>query len=234
MSILVSGVAGSIGDVAWAPSGKAVAFTRRTGRDVALHVAEADGSNERTLATSTDYEVAGGDACDEPDARWFEIAAWTPDGTGVLASVGVACHEETYEDVVIVSALDGSIRRVAATSDVERQPAISPDGSEVAFESEEGLVVTGADGNGRRVIGPGLSPAGGQARTISSSSAQARATASSKRRGRRHDVVRRKAPGTSSPASGTPVLATSTHEYPRMTLATCSASCSSRDWTTWL
>jgi dipeptidyl aminopeptidase/acylaminoacyl peptidase len=100
--------------------------------------------------------------------REYHSINWSPDGREILA-VSNLDHDPDYfynQDVVAISPVNGTIRRVSTTESAEYQPRFSADGKQIVFlGTKRGLTdlettmedthvwVMNADGTGRREIG---------------------------------------------------------------------------------
>lgn len=131
----------------WSPDGRWIAyieFTLSAEPGPSLHIVEPDGDNDVSLTeVESAYEA-------------YADSAWSPDGSGVLALVD--------GEIVIVNAVDGSKRTVAALPEGHRGylAAWSPDGRAIAVVSftiparnappEEQLIVVNTDGTGMQAI----------------------------------------------------------------------------------
>jgi Tol biopolymer transport system component len=116
-----------VGDAAWSPRGRWIAFVREVATGEAIFLIRPDGSS---------LHQVGADVAD------FEDLAWNPDGT-LLAATELrrergAAGGGGCTDVAVI-ALDGSSRSVSG-DDCASAPASAPDGSRIAF------VTTRADG----------------------------------------------------------------------------------------
>ncbi|MEK6335859.1 MAG: protein kinase [Acidobacteriota bacterium] len=86
--------------ISFAPDGKQFAFVRgSSGGKRALMLANADGSEERTLALRT-----GQNACS------FAGPAWLPDGKSIACSAGTTDETGHYTSVIAVEVVDGSVK----------------------------------------------------------------------------------------------------------------------------
>jgi len=90
--------------ISFAPDGKQFAFVRgSSGGKRALMLANADGSEERTLALRT-----GQNACS------FAGPAWLPDGKSIACSAGTNDETGHYTSVIAVEVADGSVKPLTA------------------------------------------------------------------------------------------------------------------------
>lgn len=134
-------------DVAWAPSGETLVFSKfRTDLvDSANLWVASSTSDDRRILTH------------EPGIQ--EDAAWSPDGTRIAYSAGQG--PDSYE--IYVVAADGSSRtQLTSNRANDFQPAWSPDGTQLAFSSNVSgdyeIWVVNVDGSGLRqlTVSPGL------------------------------------------------------------------------------
>ena len=101
----------------YSPDGAQFAFLRVGDRStINLLIANADGTNERVLATSPYLEpLAHG-------------VAWSPDGK-MIAFTGSESEKNTRSALRVVSVADGSIREIYSTPNIIGHPRWLPDGS---------------------------------------------------------------------------------------------------------
>lgn len=119
----------NVGPVGFSPDGKQIIFIRAYGSESRLILANADGTNERTLATRRQPEFFRVD---------WNAPAWSPDGKTIACQVRLNDGRGQYETVLGVSVADGS--QVTLTSErwnYTGQPTWLADGS--------GLIVTASE-----------------------------------------------------------------------------------------
>ena len=87
------------GPVAFSPDGSRITYVRPDKSESRLLVANADGTNERTLATRR-----------QPEFFWaiWNAPAWSPDGRMIACKVRLSDERGQYETVVGVNVADGS------------------------------------------------------------------------------------------------------------------------------
>lgn len=120
----------------WSPDSSVVVYHRAL---QGLHVIDADGTHDRLLAGLPSSDSFGF----TPDWRWIAF--------GVYDGAPNASHVEVMRP-------DGTNRRVVATNGMTRTPALSPDGTRVAYATADGLWVVAVDGSGRSRISSAKSP----------------------------------------------------------------------------
>lgn len=121
---------------AWSPDGSQISFVKRSGDDIDLWIANADGSDVRQLTTD------GGEV-EENDS------AWSPDGTQITFDVAINGGYNIY----IINA-DGTNLQPFITDRFALQPAWSPDGSQIVFtglSEAQSAEVFIADANGENI-----------------------------------------------------------------------------------
>lgn len=122
----------------WSPDGARLAFTQYNGGSTELFVINADGSGERSIATSSPGIGA-----------LLSRQAWSPDGTKIAYVAD--------NDLYAAGAAGGDVRRLTFDGASRTPPVWSPTGALLAFSSGGGLFVIAPDGSGRTQIaqGPG-------------------------------------------------------------------------------
>jgi len=118
---------------AWSPDGRWIAFLRRGKQNVSLLLVPPTGGPERRLAVS-----AGGD--DAFVDAYIGGLAWTPDSKWVVSP----CRDEVRElfRLCLISLESGEKRRLTSPGEGlgDRYPALSPDGSKLAFVRSTGII----------------------------------------------------------------------------------------------
>jgi TolB protein len=134
---------GSESTPVWSPDGTRIAFVSRRDGDAEIYVMRADGSDQRRLT-------------DRPGPD--DLPSWSPDGTRLLFTSG-DCDDGCD---LFSMGVDGDDIRQVTTDGTSADGSWSPDGEQIVLWSgSEGssLVVMDADGDGRRVLTPGLAGA---------------------------------------------------------------------------
>ena len=111
-----------------------------------IYVMDAAGSNVRRLTFNAEEAIYVGSAVDrEP--------SWFPDGKRLVFVSGRhyvpgEYPESNYVPEIFSMAADGSdVRRLTRNAEYESYPAVSPDGTKIAYESDGEIWVMGADGS---------------------------------------------------------------------------------------
>jgi serine/threonine protein kinase len=89
---------------------------------VQLRVIDSDGSNEKTLDSS-------------PNPTSIQALKWSSDGTQIL---GIRQRSDGETEVILISALEGSIRLVRTLAFAPGNVDLSPDGRYIAYDRAEG------------------------------------------------------------------------------------------------
>jgi WD40-like Beta Propeller Repeat len=139
---------GDVQSPTWSPDGSLVAFSAAyepEGR--AVYTIHPDGSDLQLI--SQDQGVVD--------------IAWSPDGTSIVYSGTAPGEPVSFDDLWVVS-LDGSDpRRLTQTPDLEeRDPTWSPDGSAIAFASDDGIREMPSEGGESQVVVPWSLLSGGR------------------------------------------------------------------------
>jgi TolB protein len=156
---------------AWSPDGKTIAFSRlestsRPVREATLYLADANGSNLRSLG------LHGLSPAWSPDGRRLAFVSFDDGNEPACRSASCPPSGELY----VVGADGSGLRRLTRSKADDEHPSWSPNGSRIAFASGFGvrsqghapwLMVIGASGGTPRRIGrvsgvldPSWSPAG--------------------------------------------------------------------------
>lgn len=125
-------VADDVYPVGFSPDGKRIAFIRMRGAESRLVVADADGSNQRVVATRQ-----------KPDSfeSWWNAPAWSPDGKTIACPVSLNDQRGHYDTVVGIRLTDGTQTPLGSQRwSYAGQATWLPDGS--------GLLVTASERSG--------------------------------------------------------------------------------------
>jgi len=118
-----------VGPAGFSPDRRRMAFIRQYHAENRLIVADADGTNERALATRREPEFFRGG---------WNAPAWSPDGKTIVCPVSLNDERGQYETIIGVDVEDGSQRPLtSARWNFAGQPAWLADGS--------GLLVTASE-----------------------------------------------------------------------------------------
>ena len=121
---------------AWSPDGSQIAYTNGVG---VVHTIRSDGTGDRTVVVDTSVVTAYG----------LGVFGWMPAGDELLF-VFDKSPEGGELDVYRLRIRDGAVTPLTSTPGDDGTPALSPDGSRIAFESDRNggcLYVMDADGS---------------------------------------------------------------------------------------
>lgn len=145
----------------WSPDGKRIACVAEHDLGtVDIVIMNADGSNEKVLATDVKGEI------------FTFFLSWSPDGKQI-AFVAGDTKQNGNSDIYVVNVSDSSTKRLTSADGDDISPAWSPNGKQIAFSSNRNgpptLFVMDADGGNQKAIGgdrvgiqPSWSPDGQQ------------------------------------------------------------------------
>ena len=169
----------------WSPDGRRIAFLRGRGFRGQLYVVNADGSGLRNLTPNQRPRYTYGQLVWAPDGRTIYFgrylvstdgsgarklpyipwtAVWSPDGRQI-AFVGNKLRNpppgggprKANSDIYVMNADGSGIRRLTHKRTYDGEPAWSPDGRKIAFQSKRRvggnsgeIYVMNADGSGKR------------------------------------------------------------------------------------
>jgi TolB protein len=123
-----------------APKGR-IAYTRKEGDRILLHLMNADGTG--------DFEVPG------QTSRYNLLPTWSPDGKRLAF---VTAGPGTLPRVNLVGSDGADLKALETSAAFAAMPAWSPDGKHLAFSGRTGVYVCDADGANSRRVGPEGSP----------------------------------------------------------------------------
>lgn len=137
---LADGEDGSVSDVVVAPDGSRIAFARELADgSTATFLVQSDGSGERSLDAANALSVEPDFGCGYLDPARRVPLSWSPDGEQLLIALSVIGCEAEFSDVAIV-AVDTDQVVDAGAADAE-SAEWSPDGDEVVYDTDEGILV---------------------------------------------------------------------------------------------
>lgn len=118
-----------VGPIGFSPNGRQITFIRKVDDGSRLIIAEADGANERILATRRQPEFFRG---------YWNAPAWSPDGKTIACQVRLNDERGQYETVVAVSVEDGSQMPLSSQRwNYAGQPVWLADGSGLLVTAQE-------------------------------------------------------------------------------------------------
>lgn len=117
------------GPIGFSPDGRRMTFIREVDDGSHLLVADADGTNERTLATRRQPELF---------RNYWNAPAWSPDGKTIACQARLSDERGQYETVVGVNVADGSQRPLTYRRwHYTGQPAWLADGAGLLLTASE-------------------------------------------------------------------------------------------------
>ena len=129
----------------WSTDGSKIAFASDRRGNWDLFVMDADGTNQQALTDSPDWEL---------------FPAWSPDGSRIAFNWLVPRSRNT--DIFIMdvppdpSATNGTARQLTDSPAFDENPAWSPDGSQIAFQTQRDgqfeIYVMNPDGSAQRAL----------------------------------------------------------------------------------
>ena len=136
---------GAESDAAWSPDGSRIAYTRSgcaqgsNEGGVCVYVMNADGTGQTLLTPEENYPECPGNAPGSAHRRHSEQPSWSPDGSRIaFAGYWNTCDSPGGGGDIWVMNADGSGKSnlINDKGTVDRQPAWSPDGTQIAFVSD--------------------------------------------------------------------------------------------------
>ena len=133
----------------WSPKGDKIAYQSfGEGGSSQIFVANANGSNQKQLTTTTSPQLWPGWA---PDGN--EDPQWTPDGEKIV----YVSWENGKPEIFIMNADGSKQTRLTEAEFRDEYPEITPDGKYILFSSRrsdmmDGICIMGLDGSNRKVI----------------------------------------------------------------------------------
>jgi Tol biopolymer transport system component len=126
----------------WSPDSRQLVYARSLGGDSDLWVMNADGTGQRELVGTLDYEG-------QP--------SWSPDGTRVAYAAGYDTEDDWIAQIAVLDLRSGRTTELTSVG-TNYDPDWSPDGSRIAFVSERDgipqVYVMRADGSDQRRLAP--------------------------------------------------------------------------------
>lgn len=132
----------------WSPDGRQLAYSSVLGGTTSVHVVNADGSGARKVIESGD-----------PGIAFVGGSGWMPDGNTLLIVIDRTTSGGEL-DIYLVRIADGRLVQLTTAPGDDGTPALSPDGSRIAFHSDRDggcLYVMNADGTAVSQVTTGCS-----------------------------------------------------------------------------
>jgi Tol biopolymer transport system component len=122
----------------WSPDGKQILFNSERDGNWEIYVMEADGGNQRRLTESPAWEL---------------FPAWSPDGIKIVYFSMIGGVQK--QDIYVMNADGTSVNQLTNNPNtVDEDPVWSPDGSQIAFQSDRDgnyeIYIMDADGGNQR------------------------------------------------------------------------------------